>query len=72
MTMLISAATASLRKFFYPTVSLEATWRGNIREGAVANEVFALLEGTPKRLVFTPNSENRIPGCRWTYPKDHW
>src|ERR1700709_2140717 len=33
-------------KFFYPTVSFEGTWRGNLKEGVVANQVFALLEGT--------------------------
>jgi hypothetical protein len=49
-------------KFFYPTVSIEATWRGNIREGAVTNQVFALLEGTPKQLVFTPNSDTPYSG----------
>lgn len=43
-------------KFFYPTVSFEGTWRGNIKEGAVANKIFALLEGSPRQLVFTPNS----------------
>jgi hypothetical protein len=49
-------------KFFYPTVSIEATWRGNIHEGAVPNQVFALLEGTPKQLVFTPNSDTPYSG----------
>jgi hypothetical protein len=49
-------------KFFYPTVSFEATWRGNIKEGAVANQIFALLEGTPNQLVFTPNSDTPYSG----------
>jgi hypothetical protein len=49
-------------KFFYPTVSFEATWRGNLREGAVANQIFALLEGTPNQLVFTPNSDTPYSG----------
>ena len=49
-------------KFFYPTVSFEGTWRGNLREGAVANSVFPLLEGTPNQLVFTPNSDTPYSG----------
>ncbi len=49
-------------KFFYPTVSFEGTWRGNLAEGAVANRVFPLLEGTPRQLVFTPNSDTPYSG----------
>ena len=44
-------------RFFYPTVSIMATWLGNIDNGVVSNKVFPLLEGTPEQLVFTPNSE---------------
>src|ERR1700742_1439459 len=47
----------SAYRFFYPTVSLEATWRGNLSGGVVPNKVFPLLEGTPRQLVFTPNSD---------------
>jgi hypothetical protein len=47
----------SAYRFFYPTVSLEATWRGNLSAGVVPNKVFPLLEGTPRQLVFTPNSD---------------
>src|ERR1700756_1211075 len=43
-------------RFFYPSVSIMATWKGNLRAGMVANTVFGLLEGTPKQYVFTPNS----------------
>lgn len=49
-------------KFFYPTVSLEGTWRGNLSEGVIANRVFPLLEGTPHQLVFTPNSDTPYAG----------
>lgn len=49
-------------KFFHPTVSFEGTWRGNLAEGAVANRVFPLLEGTPYQLVFTPNSDTPYSG----------
>ena len=41
-------------------VSLEATWRGNLSGGVVPNKVFPLLEGTPRQLVFTPNSETPL------------
>jgi hypothetical protein len=47
----------SAYRFFYPTVSIEATWRGNLAGGVVPNKVFPLLEGTPRQLVFTPNSD---------------
>jgi hypothetical protein len=56
------ARAVQVYKFFYPTVSFEATWRGNLKEGAVANKVFALLEGTPRQLVFTPNSDTPYSG----------
>lgn len=35
----------SAYRFFYPSVSIMATWIGNMNAGTVANEVFALLEG---------------------------
>ena len=44
-------------RFFYPTVSIMATWQGNLDNGVVPNRVFPLLEGTPQQLVFTPNSD---------------
>ncbi len=44
-------------RFFYPAVSIMATWKGNERGGVVANKVFPLLNGTPQQLVFTPNSD---------------
>jgi hypothetical protein len=44
-------------RFFYPTVSLHATWLGNDAGGVIANRAFPLLEGTPRQLVFTPNSD---------------
>ncbi|GAA4843738.1 DUF1254 domain-containing protein [Luteimicrobium xylanilyticum] len=49
-------------RFFYPTVSLEATWRGNLAGGVVPNEAFALLEGTPRQVVFTANSDTPYSG----------
>jgi len=49
-------------RFFYPSVSIMATWNGNLRAGMVANKVFGLLEGTPKQFVFTPNSDTPYSG----------
>ena len=52
----------SMYRFFFPTVSLEATWRGNLAGGVVPNKVFALLNGTPQQFVFTPNSDTPYAG----------
>jgi hypothetical protein len=49
-------------RFFYPTVSCMGTWKGNLDNDAVPNKVFALLEGTPNQLVFTPNSDTPYAG----------
>jgi hypothetical protein len=49
-------------RFFYPGVSIMATWKGNLRAGMVENKVFGLLEGTPKQFVFTPNSDTPYSG----------
>ena len=49
-------------RFFYPSVSIMATWKGNLRAGMVENKVFGLLEGTPKQFVFTPNSDTPYSG----------
>ncbi|MEV4154388.1 DUF1254 domain-containing protein [Nocardia salmonicida] len=57
----LNRAVAAYR-FFWPTVSLEATWRGNLSGGVVPNQVFALLEGTPRQFVFTPNSDTPYSG----------
>src|ERR1700759_2828931 len=46
-------------RFFYPSVSIMATWKGNLRAGMVANRVFGLLEGTPKQFVFSPTYDTR-------------
>jgi len=49
-------------RFFYPSVSIMATWKANLRAGMVANEVFGLLEGTPRQFVFTANSDTPYSG----------
>ena len=39
-----------------------AIWKGNLAGGVAPNQVFAVLEGTPRQLVFTPNSDTPYSG----------
>jgi hypothetical protein len=50
-------------KFFYPTVSILATWKGNEAAGLLTNKQFMILEGSPKQFVFTPNSDTPYEGA---------
>ncbi len=50
-------------KFFYPTVSIVATWKGNAAAGLTTNNQFLILEGSPKQVVFTPNSDTPYEGA---------
>ncbi len=50
-------------KFFYPSVSILATWKGNEAAGMVSNKSFLILEGSPQQLVFTPNSDTPYAGA---------
>src|ERR1700748_713684 len=49
-------------RFFYPSVSIMATWEGNLANGVVPNNVCAILDSTPDQLVFTPNSDTKYAG----------
>lgn len=49
-------------KFFWPSVSIFATWDGNIAAGTVPNKVMLLLHGRPEQIVFTPNSDTPYAG----------
>lgn len=49
-------------KFFYPSVSILATWEGNVRAGVVPNHTFILMHGSPEQVVFTPNSDTPYAG----------
>jgi len=49
-------------RFFYPAVSMAATWNGNLAAGLVPNRVFGLLEGNPRQVVLTPNSDTPYAG----------
>jgi hypothetical protein len=60
-TDLNSAITAY--KFFYPTVSIIATWKGNVAAGLTTNKQFMIMEGSPKQFVFTPNSDTPYEGA---------
>ena len=55
----------SAYRFFFPTVSIMATWMGNLEAGMVPNKAFGLLEGTPQQVVFTPNSDTPYAGLCW-------
>src|SRR5580692_9193611 len=50
-------------KFFYPSVSILATWKGNEAAGVVSNRSFLILQGSPHQLVFTPNSDTPYAGA---------
>jgi hypothetical protein len=49
-------------KFFYPTVSIVGTWKGNIHAGNIINRTILLMHGTPAQVVFTPNSDTPYAG----------
>jgi hypothetical protein len=49
-------------KFFYPTVSAAAIWKGNLRAGAIPNHVFFIMQGNPAQVAFTPNSDTPYAG----------
>ena len=44
-------------RFFYPTVSGAAIFKGNARLGIVPNKVFGTLDSQPKHVGFTLNSD---------------
>ena len=50
-------------KFFYPSVSILATWKGNEAAGVVSNKSFLIMQGSPHQLVFTPNSDTPYAGA---------
>lgn len=52
----------AMYRFFFPTVSLEATWREYLAAGAVPNRVMALLVGTPDQFAFTADSDTPYAG----------
>jgi len=49
-------------RYFYPTVSMAAIWKGNESVGALRNKGGLLMEGSPSQLVFTPNSDTPYAG----------
>ena len=53
----------SAYRFFYPTVSIMATWKGNLAAGMVPNKVFGILEGTPGSWCSRPT--RTLPTPAW-------
>ena len=49
-------------RFFYPAVSIAATWKANVAAGVVPNRVFGLLRGNPRQRVLTPSSDTPYAG----------
>src|ERR1700722_4797703 len=49
-------------RYFYPTVSMLAIWKGNESVGVFGNKGALLMEGSPRQLVFTPNSDTPYGG----------
>jgi hypothetical protein len=52
----LDRAVAAYR-FFYPTVSGMALWKGNMKAGAVPNQVFRVLDVKPRHVAFTHGSD---------------
>lgn len=52
-------------KFFFPTVSILATYEGNARSGMVENKTPVLLLGSPAQTVLTPNSDTPYAGVNF-------
>lgn len=50
-------------KFFFPTVSILGTWKGNLRSGLAPNTAFMLMLGGPRQTVLTPNSDTPYTGA---------
>jgi hypothetical protein len=44
-------------RFFYPTVSGSAIFKGNYKVGIVPNKIFGTLDSQPKHVGFTLNSD---------------
>jgi hypothetical protein len=51
-------------KFFFPTVSIAATWDGNRRSGLTPSTNGLILLGSPAQTVLTPNSDTPYAGVR--------
>ncbi|MDN7139849.1 DUF1254 domain-containing protein [Pseudomonas sp. JQ170] len=49
-------------RFFYPNVAMMHLWNANLALGQVPNKVFTVLQGTPKKRVFTANSDTPYAG----------
>jgi len=50
-------------RFFYPTVSMEATFQGSRDAGAEDNKAAMIMAAAPRHLVFTANSDTPYMGA---------
>jgi len=50
-------------RFFYPNVAMMNLWQANIHDGMLPNKVFALMQGSPSKRVFTANSDTPYAGA---------
>jgi hypothetical protein len=57
MMMPILVAPPRRTRFFYPTVSGAAIFKGNAKVGIIPNKVFGTLDSKPMHLGFTLNSD---------------
>jgi hypothetical protein len=49
-------------RFFFPTVSMAAAYKGNAEAGFPANKAIVLMHASPEVQVFTPNSDTPYAG----------
>jgi hypothetical protein len=49
-------------RFFYPTVSVAAIYKGNLKAGVIPNKAFIIMYGNPNQIVLTPNSDTPYAG----------
>src|ERR1700759_4285265 len=49
-------------KFFFPSVSIAGTWKGNLAAGLTPNRAFLIMQGSPRQVVLTPNSDTPYAG----------
>ncbi len=51
------ARAISVYKFFYPTVSGAAVFKGDESVGMVVNKVFGIMDSNPRQVLFTTNAD---------------
>jgi hypothetical protein len=59
-------------RFFYPTVSGLAIFKGTVAVGLKANQVFGAMETEPDQVGFTLNSTPPMGRSCWTCGRGRW